>query len=213
MKRLTSLLISSVFALSLFGCNSQAPNFLDQQNMLQNTVTAQSAPSIMSDEGLYEFIKVKQRKIFQAYDKNQDGYITKDEFKGFDDFFTNIDLDGNQRVSFKEATSSKWFFFDLTSDGDMSRKFERLIFDEWIDKDADEHATRDEFLNVFPGPNPSAANSKYYKTLFTKNDVNKDGILDFSEYEDAMYQLWKRDIIVQVMDWGLIISFNGYNKP
>lgn len=210
MKRLTSLLISSVFAISLFGCGNQSSNLLSQQDMLQNTVSAQSGPSVKSDAGLYEFVKAVQKKIFKAYDKDQNGFITKDEFKGLEDFFVNIDLDKNGKVSLKEATTSKFFMFD---GGDSERTFERMLFDQWVDKDADGNASRDEFLSVFLKGDSSAANSRYYKTLFTKNDVNKDNILNFSEYEDAMYQLWKRDFVVEIIDGGLIIHFNGYNKP
>ena len=47
----------------------------------------------------------------------------------------------------------------------------------------------------------------------TKNDINKDNLLDFSEYEDAIYQLWKRDIIVEILENGIMIYFRGYNKP
>jgi hypothetical protein len=210
MKRLISLLISSVFTISLTGCGSQS-SLLTQQDMSQNIVSAQSGPSVMSDEGLYEFVKTVQRKVFQAYDQDHNGFITRDEFKTLDEFFVNIDLDKNGKVSLKEATVSKFFIFDR--DGQFEREFERLIFDKWVDKDADGNASRDEFLGVFLGAKPTDANSRYYKTLFTKNDINKDGILDFSEYEDAMYQLWKRDIVVELIENGLIIHFNGYNKP
>jgi len=210
MKRLTSLLVSAIFALSLTACNNQAP-LASQQLLTQNTVTAQSQTSIRSDEGLYEFVKIVQKKVFQAYDANKDGFITKPEFKNLEEFFSNIDLDKNGRVSLKEATTSKFFVFD--NDAEFERDFQRFIFGRMVDKDADGNASRDEFLGFTMGSNPTAAQSKYYKTLFSKNDINKDGILDFSEYEDAMFQLLKRDIVVKLLDdGGILIIFSGYDK-
>ncbi len=214
MKRLTSLIISGLFAISLAGCNSQAPNTMFEQSLLENTVNSQSLVNkpVRSDAGLRDFVSIMQKKVFDAYDANHDRYVSADEFSSLGEFFSEIDLDKNGKASYKEAIASKFFVFDTEAEESFERQFEQLVFEKMIDADSDGNASKSEYLGIYLSGNPSTLKSKYFKTLFTKNDINKDGILTFGEYEDASYQLLKRDIVVELIDGGLIIHFKGYDK-
>jgi Ca2+-binding EF-hand superfamily protein len=209
MKKLISLFISSVFAISLTSCGNQSGNFMEQQKIGQNTVLAQSNLSTMSVETFYEFIKVLHRKTFEAFDNNQDGYITRDEFQGEDNYFTLMDQDKNGKVTFKEANTSQYVVFE---DIEFWQDVYKNLF-KWADTSEDSIVSREEFYYFFLSDpaNPSAAKIKYFKTLFSKNDINKDNILNYSEFEDAQAQLWKRDIVVKILAGGTVfIDFRGY---
>jgi Ca2+-binding EF-hand superfamily protein len=211
MNKLKFFFTSSLIGISLFGCNNQIPNNLIQQNSnIQNTVASNKTdPSIKTVQNFYDFIKVLHKKEFQAYDINKDNQITKDEFIGLEEYFIMMDLDKNGKITFKEATSSKFLIFDDTL---FWQEVYQNLF-KWMDINEDGFASNEEFLNFFltDPPNPSPAKIKYFKTLFSKNDVNKDNKHDFSEFEDAQSQLWKRDIVVKILSNGAVyVDLRGY---
>jgi Ca2+-binding EF-hand superfamily protein len=204
--KLANLIISSLVLTVLTGCGSRNMPVQDFAPV-QNTILAQDITT-QSDEGLFEFITVTQRELFKAYDTNKNGFVTLDELSGMiRDDFAGMDIDHNGKLTFKEAQMSPDF---------LPRDFETkswrwvmtVLFEKYADLDSNGTLTRDEFLNFWLRGVTDPKAIKYFKTAFTKNDLNKDGVLDFSEHEDTMYQMWRNHIRVVINDngWSMILG-------
>jgi Ca2+-binding EF-hand superfamily protein len=203
MKRLNALLLGSLTLITLItGCATTQQ--IEPSYELENTSEIQSDLTIMSQEGFNSFVTLVQNEIFKTYDKNQDRAITKDELKAPESVFKMMDLDKNEKISKKEMSESKVIYFDGKSVKDFITEF----FEKSLDKNKDKRISRSEFLGAFIDQNTNAEKEKYFKSLFTKNDINKDDVLTLSEYEDLHLQYWKRYMNVRVAEDGkLLIEF------
>jgi hypothetical protein len=207
MKFKSGLLIFSFLATVLTGCNSGFEAPVQPLVQVQDSGASPSDITIQSDMGLFEFISATQKALFKAYDKNKDGFVTKNELSGIiQEEFDSIDLDHNGKITFRESHQS-FFFFEREVGSKLFRSLLDQLFGQYIDKDGDSMLSRDEFLGFYLQNTTDPSITRYFKTSFSKNDVNKDGLLNFSEYEDAMYQMFKRDIKVEILDNGYVIIF------
>jgi hypothetical protein len=201
------IILSAIMSTSLSSCGSQLNTMEPPVAQIQNDVLAKTEITLKSYEGLFEFVTAVQKAMFKARDLNKDGFVTKDEVKGLllEDF-DSIDLDHNGKINFKEGSKTFWFF-DRDWQGGFMQTVLNTMFIDYIDKDDNMYLSRDEFLGFYLNDTTDAARIRYFKTSFAKNDINKDGQLNFSEYEDAMYQMFKRDIKVEINDNGYSIHF------
>jgi hypothetical protein len=204
------IILGTLLSTALAGCGSQV-SFTEQPLVqVQGDISTNDDITLKSSEGLFEFITVTQRALFKAYDKNKDSFITKAEISGFVlDEFDNVDLDHNGKITFKESSKS-WLFFNRQINGGLFQSMMNQLFIDYLDKDNNMLLSRDEFLGFYLKNTTDPARIRYFKTSFTKNDINKDGSLNFSEYEDAMYTMFKSDIKVEIRDNGYAISFGKY---
>ncbi|GIW23020.1 MAG: hypothetical protein KatS3mg068_2027 [Candidatus Sericytochromatia bacterium] len=202
MKRLVSLVCSSIF---LFSCsNSNDLNIINS-----NQIISSQSLEVKHDQKFSEFIKFLQKHIFNAYDKNKDGYLTKTEIN--DTLMEELDLDKNGKVTKKEAFLGSSYFFN-DSNKETIRDLANITFQD-IDKNKNKKLDRMEYLEYFVDENTSKEKVIYFKTLFTKNDLDKNDLLVFIEFEDALYQLWKKDIKLNVNEDGtLTIIFPGFKS-
>jgi len=201
MKRLASLICSSII---LFSCSNH-----NDLNIIKDTqiVNSQSV-TVKHDQKFSEFIKFLQKHVFNAYDKNKDGYLTVQELNN-STLMEELDLDKNGKVTRKEAFLGSSYFFN-DSNKETIRELANIVFHD-IDKNKNKKLDRNEYLEHFVDENTTKEKIAYFKTLFTKNDLDKNDLLVFTEFEDALYQLWKKDMKFQVNEDGtLTVIFPGF---
>jgi Ca2+-binding EF-hand superfamily protein len=99
----------------------------------------------------------KQAEFINKYDKDEDGKISKDEFKGSDKAFDNLDKNQDGYIDKDEAQKDR---------KKQSKKGEKGYINKY-DKDGDGKLSKDEF----PGSDKA----------FSNLDKNQDGYIDKSE--------------------------------
>lgn len=170
MKKILFCVLSSSFILS--ACNNQ----MLRPAQVPNLVLAQSA---RSDQGLREGV-IELRKVrFQKWDKNVNGYLSPDEvsdeqmalpgvINGFKDYDTNSDGKIFLDEFLREDTIQFWM-------GKIRPKVDELFSKH--DKDGNRIITKDEAdkIKLFFSPWPQLKGG----------DLNQDGVITFSEFEDA----------------------------
>lgn len=172
----------SALALSLLaGCATQPVTALRMPAPVNQmaAVNTFSQPGIRSDEGLRKGV-IELRKVrFQKWDKNMDGAIVPDEVKdvnmslpgviaGFDDYDANHDGKIVMDEFLREDVIQFWMNL-------IRPKLEELFAKH--DSDGNWLLTADEQakLKLFFSPWPSLKGG----------DLNGDGVVTFSEFEDA----------------------------
>ncbi len=144
--------------------------------------------------------KVK-RGFLEKFDANNDGKVSKEEFKGYmEKRFQRMDVDKDNTVSVDElaqyrrqqqnkSKASKLARFDTNGDGSISK--EEFIASRIkqienrflkLDKNKDSKLTTDEF----------AKKKNQYATLFENIDANKDGKISNEEKDAALERLFNR---------------------
>lgn len=203
MKRLASLICSAMF---LFSCSNANNLNLIENNQLVNSQSVE----VKHDQNFSDFIKFVQKHIFNAYDKNKDGFLTSQELNN-DSLMEELDLDKNSKVTRKEAFLGSSYLFN-SSNKESIREMANIMFID-TDKNKNKKVDRTEYLEYLSSDETSKEKTTYLKTLFTKNDLNKDDLLVFTEFEDAVYQLWKKDMKFSVnQDGTLTVIFPGFKN-
>jgi Ca2+-binding EF-hand superfamily protein len=204
MKRLSSLVLSSIFGISIIaGCSSN-----EDLIPLQNTVPQQNV-AVQSNLGLTAFYDFMIKTTFNVIDINKDKYITLQEFapelptpapsassapsasivnpavKPLPDSktrFIKLDTNKDGKVSMAEIKKNPKYFLGINKTD--YRKSVKYQFD-YLNTDKNGYVSRTEFLALL-------GNQPYDVTLnltalFISSDLNKNGSLSFSEYEDLFY--------------------------
>ena len=105
-------------------------------------------------------------RMFERLDANNDGVITKDEFKGPEQAFARMDANGDGKVTQEEATQAAGQFRERAGRlMDPAKRWEMML--ERHDANQDGKLTKDEF----PGPDE----------LFARIDANGDGAITEDE--------------------------------
>ncbi len=144
--------------------------------------------------------KVK-RGFLEKFDANNDGKVSKEEFKGYmEKRFQRMDVDKDDTVSMDELAQyrrqqenkgKKSKLARLDTDGDGSISKEEFIASRIkqienrflkLDKNKDGKLTTDEF----------AKKKNQYATLFENIDANKDGKISNEEKDAALERLFNR---------------------
>lgn len=200
MKRLVSLISSTIL---LFSCSNNNLNLIDN-----NQIISSKSIEVKHDKKLSDFINFIQKNIFNSYDKNKDGFITSEELNN-NILMEELDVDRNGKVTRKEAfLGSSQLFNSLNKE--TVREIVSFVFND-IDKNKNKKVDRTEYLEYLLTDDTSKEKTIYLKTLFTKNDLNKDDLLTFIEFEDVIYQLWKKDMKIFVNEDGtLIVVLPGF---
>jgi Ca2+-binding EF-hand superfamily protein len=200
MKRLVSLISSTIL---LFSCSNNNLNLIDN-----NQIISSKSIEVKHDKKLSDFINFIQKNIFNSYDKNKDGFITSEELNN-NILMEELDVDRNGKVTRKEAfLGSSQLFNSLNKEA--VREIVSFVFND-IDKNKNKKVDRTEYLEYLLTDDTSKEKTIYLKTLFTKNDLNKDDLLTFIEFEDVIYQLWKKDMKIFVNEDGtLIVVLPGF---
>ena len=131
------------------------------------------------------------KKVFKAFDKNNDGQIDYDEFKRgllkiksgkiteeeISKYFASIDTDKNNKIDYTE-------FLAATLERKTFLKEERL-YEAFcmLDKNNDGKITKEELMNVLK---LEPADDKYVTDLIKSADSNNDGVIDYKEFLDFM---------------------------
>jgi len=200
MKRLVYLISSTIL---LFSCSNNNLNLIDN-----NQIISSKSIEVKHDKKLSDFINFIQKNIFNSYDKNKDGFITSEEVNN-NILMEELDVDRNGKVTRKEAfLGSSQLFNSLNKEA--VREIVSFVFND-IDKNKNKKVDRTEYLEYLLTDDTSKEKTIYLKTLFTKNDLNKDDLLTFIEFEDVIYQLWKKDMKIFVNEDGtLIVVLPGF---
>jgi hypothetical protein len=203
-------LICNILALAvLTGCGSQSINSLDLQPVAPaQNVTAQS------NKGFNAFVDFNVKYTFNVLDKNKDSFVTFLEFwpqgpaqpvsppppnqtppsvqsrvsaasQPIPDGkvrFAKLDANRDGKLSINEAKKNARFF--LGFDRTQLRTSIKLAFDN-ANKDKNTVLSQAEYATFLTN---APAEAKFFlNSLFYTSDVNKNGSLTFSEYEDLFY--------------------------
>ena len=131
------------------------------------------------------------KKIFIAFDKDNDGQINYEEFEQglmkldskeihseeFKSYFSSIDTDKNGKIDYTEFLASilrKKIFLK------EERLYEAFSM---MDKEGNGKITKDELMNVLK---MEPKNDKYISDLMKNADLNGDGVIDYKEFLEFM---------------------------
>lgn len=131
------------------------------------------------------------KKIFMAFDKDNDGQINYDEFKQgllkldskefqseeFKSYYSSIDTDKNGKIDYTEFIASilkKKIFLK------EERLYEAFSM---MDKEGNGKITKDELMSVLK---LEPENDKYISELIKNADANGDGVIDYKEFLEFM---------------------------
>ena len=131
------------------------------------------------------------RDVFKAFDKDNDGQISYNEFKeglersksgkiqekDIESIFSSIDTDKNGKIDYTE-------FLAATMKQNIMLKEERL-FEAFsmLDKDNNGKITKDELMSVLK---LEKSDDKFVMELIKKADKNDDGEIDYKEFLEFM---------------------------
>ncbi len=131
------------------------------------------------------------KKVFKAFDKNNDGQIEYEEFKKglkkikngkiteeeINKYFASIDTDKNNKIDYTE-------FLAATLEKKTFLKEERLYEAfSMLDKDNDGKITKEELISILK---LESKDDEYVSELMKNADTNKDGVIDYKEFLNLM---------------------------
>ena len=203
MKKLGSIVAGVITLAVLTSCASEEIQMpvLEQQNQVQ----------IQSNKGLSNFYKLLTETFFKVVDKNKDGVLTIDEFKGRpnlgpgvgsipsmaeqavaisevkaspEDLFKKLDKNKNGRVTLSEANANAKDFLGANKTQVRSMLAKPMF--EKADANKSKTITREEFVTSFLGGSVNASNQTLY-AAYIAADTNKNGNLSLFEFEDLVY--------------------------
>ena len=171
-----------LFAISILAsCNSMQTS--------QDLLPLQQEVKIQSDTGVIKGLTEFFKRTFKSYDSNNDGYISEFEYKtqlsggitvnsGAKPYgFSELDLNKDHKISKVEFVKT---LVNTQTTKDFRNNIKKVI--QTADSNSDGLLNKKEFLNtigIFAGSGISVLASD-----FEKSDLNKDGVLDQSEFED-----------------------------
>lgn len=196
----------ALMATILTGCTTQYANFTQSISSKIKSPSIRVFNHLRSDQGLKDGV-IELRKVrFQKWDKNVDGVITRNEVSddnmkipGVIDGFHSYDVNSNGKITIKEFLREDVIEFWMNL---IRPKLEEQFAKH--DKDRNRLITKEEQkkLKLFFSPWPK----------LNGGDLNKDGVITFSEYEDAyMYVLpffQQGQEMARLPDAGISISNN-----
>ena len=132
----------------------------------------------------------KLRKIFEEFDTDHDGHLTRDELleglskvmdkedaeKETDQLMQALDTDGSGFIEFEEflrASAKKEFY--------VTREKVQMIFD-LIDLDRNGKITMNEMKSFFKGGEGMNLDDSIWEQLISQGDSDGDGIISFDEF-------------------------------
>ena len=177
----TSIMSASVLA----GCGSREsapvlPDFIP--------VTTQS------DHGLVEINRYIGKDFFAALDADKDGVVTIAEYTKLkvpnsDKRFKKVDKNSDGKVTIEEMMANRKNFLPEMYSKDILRQSAKTAF-AGIDLDKNGKIERNEYfkpaVSQAQGDAPVAPDPNL-NIIFNLSDLNRDGDLNFSEYEDLFY--------------------------
>ena len=189
MKKIVPLFLGSIFTLSLLvGCSNEPDLIMPMVQQPANQV------NVLSDKGLADVNKAIGKYYFDNLDKNKDGNITPEEYKALnlpdaDKRFKKVDKDADNKITLQEMIMSRKNFLPENFSKDNLRKQTKTAF-EGVDTNKDTFLTLDDVSLVNSDGQPNSMVGTL-KIIIALADVNEDGKLDFSEYEDVAYKIMK----------------------
>lgn len=213
MKKLGSIVAGVMTLAILTSCASEEIQMpvLEQPNQVQT----------QSNKGLSNFYKLLTESYFKAIDKNKDGAITLDEYKGRpnlgpgvgsipsmaeqasmvsteaasspDDLFKKIDRNKNGKVSLSEANYNAKLFLGANKTQIRSMLAKPMF--EKADANKSKTITREEFVGTFLGGSVTPYNQSLY-AAYLSSDTNKNGSLSLFEFEDLVYASFEASLSI-----------------
>ncbi|XP_065668892.1 neo-calmodulin isoform X3 [Hydra vulgaris] len=131
------------------------------------------------------------KEAFQAFDKNDDGFISKEELTQvmfslghvmstaeIDQMISLVDTDGNGLIDFKEFLS----LMNTTSQEEINDEEEMKILFTLIDANQDGFLCEKEIRNMMKGLGEKVK-KKHIRKMIKEADINKDGKISFNEFK------------------------------
>jgi Ca2+-binding EF-hand superfamily protein len=130
------------------------------------------------------------RAVFEGIDRNSDGFLTSEEFRGYfsreslgevEGALAAADLDHNGKLNYNEFLSSC-----LDDSLLSSEEYLRFVFAAF-DLNKDGRIEREELTQILRAYSQEyRCNLQLVEELITENDSNKDGAIDFHEFAAAI---------------------------
>jgi calmodulin len=139
------------------------------------TTRAKDDEALVDPETGYSEVYYSIRELFKFFDADGDGFITKAEFK-----YAMKQQNPKLTLHEIEALAVR---MDTNKDGNIDfREFLAFEIFKRFDADGDGEITLTEFKEGMKGINPTLP-QKEVEALFEKMDTNKDGQIDFKEFD------------------------------
>ncbi|XP_002165237.1 neo-calmodulin isoform X2 [Hydra vulgaris] len=152
-------------------------NIVREEQEMAQTVTPESMTAL--------------KEAFQAFDKNDDGFISKEELTQvmfslghvmstaeIDQMISLVDTDGNGLIDFKEFLS----LMNTTSQEEINDEEEMKILFTLIDANQDGFLCEKEIRNMMKGLGEKVK-KKHIRKMIKEADINKDGKISFNEFK------------------------------
>ena len=195
MKKNKLALVTVLAGAVLSGCGTSPTmqTFSPMNQISQGQPSSQVQAQSLS--GTNSFYKFAVQANFTMKDSNKDGFLSLDEFKKFSPLeifdvvpnasdsakkFEKMDSNKDKKLSFAEVKDSKYFLASKDDIKAWAKEGCRIT-----DGNQDKYVSRDEFLKKFPSNTLSQ---------FISSDKNKDGKLNYSEYEDCLYAYFESSV-------------------
>lgn len=173
---------------------NQLKNFQCERK-LEQAVIAYITNSMMS-----KATEERLMQTFKQFDKNNDGILTVDELReGFRDFMgeniifedelqqiiKNIDFNNNGQIEYSEFVSAASNLKQLLTEKNLKQAF------DLFDLDMNGEITPRELKHILGAKNDDGAAlmDEEWERLINEFDSNGDGMINFSEFKDMMYQV------------------------
>lgn len=157
-----------------------------QSNNLKKAILSFLATKVNDDE-----IK-EEIELFNSFDSNNDGYITKKELKKgllklgkrsdeeIDAIMDSMDTDKNGAINFNE-------FISATLNSNISKDYERIVKAfEFFDLDNDGQIDEKELKNALAGQEFSKIDLGIFSDAIKEWDLDNDGKISFEEFAQIM---------------------------
>ncbi|XP_065668888.1 neo-calmodulin isoform X1 [Hydra vulgaris] len=160
-----------------FNGKCKIANIVREEQEMAQTVTPESMTAL--------------KEAFQAFDKNDDGFISKEELTQvmfslghvmstaeIDQMISLVDTDGNGLIDFKEFLS----LMNTTSQEEINDEEEMKILFTLIDANQDGFLCEKEIRNMMKGLGEKVK-KKHIRKMIKEADINKDGKISFNEFK------------------------------
>mmetsp|Transcript_37404 Transcript_37404/g.36989 ORF Transcript_37404/g.36989 Transcript_37404/m.36989 type:complete len:225 (-) Transcript_37404:59-733(-) len=160
-------------------------NFKDSNHLKKAILTFLSAKA--SDEDIKEEIE-----LFNNYDTNNDGYITKKELKkgmtklhnftndDIEKFMESMDTDKNGAINFNE-------FISATLNNKISTDYSRIVKAfEFFDLDNDGQIDKKELQEALTGKSFEMIDMQIFEGVIDECDKDRDGKINFEEFSQTV---------------------------